>query len=326
MEQGTIFGRTIGSAARIFQAITCKEDEPELAKFLYTDNCFYGDQSYGRGFLNIALHRFPELLPLAEKGELLLEGSCSEAIGEFQVSLAKLANICSCDMCADEDDRAYRYTKGLKESKRKIFCLPILAQCIIRLIRELTLMEFNQKLLPSRYGLESFYMRHMASYSSGFDDELHDGVNNRHIEMLLAKFGPSGLVQDAITIFAGRYSIGRPSTPAIVCRGLCFYFGILRELSPDVETIVRVYIVPGRIEGSTGRTFEIIKEDIRVKTEPTISYAAKRPIAARQLKASKGSCSPGLDARLVVEEDVESLKIYFRILAAGDNMLCTFAP
>jgi hypothetical protein len=322
LEQRTIFGRLIGSAARVFQAISFKEDEAEFAENLYRDNCFYGDQSYGRGFLNIALHRLPELSPLGEKGEPLLEVSCSDAIGEYLVCLAKLVQLCSCEQCADED---YRHQiKGRNESNSaKIFCLPVLAQFIIRLVRELTLMDFDDKLLPSRYGLEASYMRHEASL--GPHKESHDDTYNYYIQALLTKYEPNGLLQDAIVIFAGVYNPILLRS-AIVCRGLCFYFGVLRELSPDVETIIRIHIVPGIIEGSTGRTFEKIEDHHRVRLEPTISYSAKMPVAAPQLKASRGACSPELEAQLAIDEDVESMKLHYRVSAAGENMLCTFTP
>lgn len=107
---------------------------------------------------------------------------------------------------------------------------------------------------------------------------------------------------------------------------LCFYYGVLREISPDVETLVRVHIIPSKIESSNGRTFDVIENNRAIELKPTMSYTTMTPLAAQPLEASRGSCSAGLKAQLVIEEGVERLNIYCRISAAEQNMFCTFTP
>ena len=64
------FGNIIGSAARIFQAISKAEPEGDFNYFQLKEWCAYSDHSYGQGYLNSAISMFPELSALRKTMKL----------------------------------------------------------------------------------------------------------------------------------------------------------------------------------------------------------------------------------------------------------------
>ncbi|KAL9116322.1 MAG: hypothetical protein Q9187_007153 [Circinaria calcarea] len=122
LRQQAVFGSAIGSAARIFQGISKAEPDRGFSRFDIRTWCGYHDSSFGQGYINSAVDLLVELAPLRHKMEAASKASYVDAFGAYQVAIAKLTFLCSCNKCTESPDH------------KPPFCLPLLAETVIRLI------------------------------------------------------------------------------------------------------------------------------------------------------------------------------------------------
>ena len=151
MESASLFGTTIGAAARVFDAIAKAEDgvHHETARTC-TNYLSFGR---GQGFLSFACLRFPELLPLKIEMENVPKASLRETRGTYESTIANLKRACQCKICRSGMDQ---------ETYEENFCLVILRESIIVLLRALSGITTPEKLLPARAGIEWYYGRQMS--------------------------------------------------------------------------------------------------------------------------------------------------------------------
>jgi hypothetical protein len=322
LNQTSVFARSIGSAARIFQAISLAEGEGNFTMTQLEDWCSWSDDGYGRGYVTAAMVQLPELAPLRDKIETALESSYTDALGEYQICKAKLTTLCNCEICGTTYD-----SRNVAADSLRPFCLALLSEVVIRLLWQLSTFAFDENLFLTRAGLEEFYHEHKTVFKHC---KYPQHGQNSDSGSLLQDLDYVFCLPRAVTLFTGR-TYGRSSRlaeskacPAIVSGGLCFYLPALEKLSDRPEVFARINIVPGRIQAESGRSFDILEDASVVSRIPVLTYEAENPSRVDGIPTSAGACSPAFDIKLVVEETVNSLTVFHHI-AIGDRF-CAFGP
>lgn len=187
-------GTLLGSAARIYRGIAQAEKSFPLT---YRTACTtYCDQSFGSGFVNNASSWFPELAKLREHMENAVAVPLKEARGDYEASIARLRQYCSCRACQsplngfDPDatseitptpdmdttnqaegldlDEMQKSSLGSQDEDNSDwdpdkYCAVILAETIIVLCRALANVSLDDsRILPMRSGFELAYGRQLS--------------------------------------------------------------------------------------------------------------------------------------------------------------------
>ncbi|KAI9793796.1 MAG: hypothetical protein M1833_000519 [Piccolia ochrophora] len=306
-KQTAILGSAIGSAARIFQGLARAEPDASTEKF--KDWCYYDDNCFGKGYVNFTMNLLPELMPLQHHTEPSLESSYSEAVGAYERAIAKLATLCDCKFCPYPKDPP------------SVFCLAKLAEVLIRTSLLLSVLSLDVTLLPTRAGLEYSYF----SQSIYFEDRnIEIPWHQRHkTETLLDDSSFERILPRTIMLFTSR-SIGpvigtyiHESRSAVVVGGILCYLDFLRDISDRPEVALRWHVIPGRIELSSGRTFNVIQDPDRWTHPGKLLQPAKvdqSSALSHQLRIEANSfaqSAPKVD--MVIEETSTVLVVHYAI-------------
>ena len=244
-------GSVVGSAARIFRGIAQAEPEGDFTYTQLKQWCAYSDRSHGQGYINCAISTFPELSGLRKTMEVAVDVSYRDAVAAYQTAQARLSTVCGCRICSD--GRA-----------KNDFCLPLIAEVIVRIALCLSIVATAVNIDPSRAGLEDVYHHHRSLFQ-----ERHSYLGKERppeTGSLLQILSLDTIRELAITIFTGRTTRPRglglepENSAAVVSGGLIFYLDILKAVSDRPEEVIRLNITPGRIEVESGRTFHVLRD------------------------------------------------------------------
>lgn len=259
IEAPALFGTTIGAAARIFDAVARAEDG---VHYDTTRTCTtYLSFGRAQGFVGFAYMRFPELLPLKKQMESASRAPFKEAQGNYESNVSNLKRMCKCKICEMGMDQE-TYAEG--------YCLVILTEAIIILLRALSGITGLEDLRPVRAGIEWYYGRQLS-------------VHRQHemIEQEIARYGQMAFLLDlpftegddfieesvavrrlvnATRLFTGRDISENPfERSALSIAGICVFLDILTDISDHPEALGRCTVIPGKIE-MAGRSYEVVED------------------------------------------------------------------
>ena len=264
------FGPAMGSAARIFQALA-EGDENVPQHWLISCRTYF-ESSFGLDYVSYALRRFPELdkkhmrTTMREKAQLSTYGDAEQA---FESSMAAIAEACNCKVCCIHGTPS---ASSNQPPFKGSYCLLTLATTIIRLVRELSGIDVvNDKLLPSRKGVEWFYnqqrarhqrQRQIAKSHTNNKEELYVSriLDYARLDKGAPEFSPLAV---ANTLFSGvqRKDDILPGVTAIESQGICCYYRMLLGPSRDARVCARICVIPGCIESASKRYCGVVDLD-----------------------------------------------------------------
>jgi len=240
-------GACLGSAARIYEHLSCDSEQVLLSDEVYAyGNGIPGLFSFGRGSLIQARDMFPELRDapdLLHAMEISQGRSPEAAVKEFSESINSLRTRCKCSVCTENPGG--RKWIGNDDGK---FCMVLLVYLLCNLIRLSSQIVFQKDLpiRPSLAGMERMYSHQKLPLSSGeeFDS----------IQILLRRWLPGEtILGNAQILFTGRADEdfreqGMIGVSASAVHGLCIYSNSLCEIAINPERACSVYVVPGQIQ------------------------------------------------------------------------------
>ena len=296
------FGQALGSAARIFEAV--KNAEFELDGY-FTSNCSsYFASSYGKGFVNFACKRFPELNDFRPEMDQGASKSAEEALAAYRACCVIIASTCNCGECP---------APGFRRS----FCLVFILETILFMTRSLSGIEVTEGLDPLLIGLQAFYQRQRDLHTHVFRGGLAASERfkcmnfiiegaNRDEKLVIARLA------DAVRLFArGRaQGIAHPgdgAVSAITVGGITVFLDALIDISDDPERIGLCHVIPGRIHAH-GRDFTNIT-DLDDLDPDGLDYRGKsRPAGSRDRIKISDLVDGYRNISLVASESVTSLR------------------
>ena len=248
IEGSAVFGSAIGAAARIFDAIA----RAEIGVHGDTNRTCTTYLSFGRsqGFVGFACMRFPEFLPLKKHMESASRSSFQEAQLHYESSISNLKRMCKCKICELGIDQEI-YAEG--------FCLVILTEAIIVLLRALSGITQPEELRPVRAGIEWYYGRQISVHRQY---EMIEQEISRYGQMAFLLDIPftegDDFIEESIAVRrlvdAARLFNGKdiPGTTfgrsALLVAGICVFLDILVDISDHPEALGRCTVIPGKIE------------------------------------------------------------------------------
>ena len=186
----TTVGTVIGSAARMFEAISHAEEDVPF-EFL-EQNSLYMDAAFGSGFLQTALIWLPELSHFEDNMESAsTTRTFTDAKGKYETHLAMLATACECVSCDSPDTR---------EGFAPRLCLVALVETIIVLCRLLATIECIHCLCPHRLGLNNLYQGQVRKYRQ----EIRAKVPFLRVFLPPEHYNKPARLADALCLFTGR--------------------------------------------------------------------------------------------------------------------------
>ncbi len=259
LESTSNLGAAIGAAARMFDVVARAEDgvHHDTARTCTT----YLSFGRGQGFITFASLRFPELSPLKSDMESVSRGSLRETRGTYESSLANLKRSCQCKICRMGIDQ---------ETQEEGFCLVILTESIIVLLRALSGITAPETLFPVRAGIEWYYGRQVSVHRQ-YEMIEEETARYGQIAFLLDFPFTEGddfieesvavrRLVDAARLFSGRDVPGTTfERSALSVAGICVFLDILVDISDHPEALGRCTVIPGRIE-MAGRSYEYAED------------------------------------------------------------------
>ena len=250
IEMQRSFSRALLSAGRVFEGIATAETQTLTAERQYCQSYFKDGR--GRGFLAFAMALFPELGPLASSTDPSVSHSFGSACESYDSSVAHIKMGCDCAICKQGID------DGIHEER---FCLLLLMEAIIVMVKSMSGVSAPPSLFPVRSGLEAFYRRQLKLHESGKLQarmQTYGAVgavlefNNAECdEWNIEESVAVRRVIDAARLFSGRNieSVDHEQA-AISISGVVVFLNTLLEggLPVDPELMGRCTVMPGHIE------------------------------------------------------------------------------
>lgn len=273
------FGIMIGTAARIFAAVT-ESDEmffqllgPQLEEYQNRQNRLdgalntfqeewigYHYENFGRGYVEFTIRRFPELSQLRQFIEPCLSFSASTAVSEYEIAAARLNQMCHCASCL----------RRLNPSKPDYTgCIYRLGKFIIGLSWKLSNLAIDEAIQPLHIGLWVLWGKEPSEPHEPHENQEYLPKPLNITVAMLSRLTTSSVHYMAQRIFAGtairdedrRDGRLNDLPPAVVVQGLCFFVDTFEKISDRPELGKFLRVLPGTIEGKSGAHFDIIEEE-----------------------------------------------------------------
>ena len=338
LQSGYHFCQILGNGARLLTAAArCevgnlgnKTDYRSLFRVTdFGETTVYNEQSHGRGLINFMILRLPELETLDKVSiEKCLESPLAKSHQEYKDAWRRLQMLCDCTYCRGDLPTA--------TFQNQTFCLPLLAETILCVARDLSMVIVPEGLFPSRAGFESQYRKkYEASRTQHGPREARKYVRRSQTETV----GEGSTMLDVYTtaecIFTGRSAQAHRFTrlpAAYSANGMTFYLDILRELTDCPDTAAMLHVVPGTINLDSGRSYDMISDTGRayVVEEAVTNYQPLLSLPPPTAPLSSiGDGAPS--ANLVVVENIRGAGVQFRFTTTSSNnrdkkFLCSIGP
>jgi hypothetical protein len=238
-------GACLGSAARIYEHLTCNEEQTLLEEETYDlAELIPNPASFGKGFVVHARNIFPELRDapgLLRAMELSRERSAEAAIREFTECITSIRAQCNCFLCKEDSPDITK-----PPSTGGQYCMVGLVYTICALIRLSARIIFQKDhpTRPAMTGIERIYhcARIKIFHNIDYVSKLAMSQDLSMADLQLVHL-----------LFTGRYGSNLKgqrlvNTSAVAASGLCIYSNALCELSTEPERACLVHVVPGRIQ------------------------------------------------------------------------------
>ena len=237
-----------------------------------------------------------------------------------------LKSVCARRICSDGNGK-------------HTFCLPLLAEVIVRIALCLSILVVDINIDPSRAGLEDVYHHHRSLFK---DRHSYIGDESpKETGSLLPLLTLDTIRELAITVLTGRGT--RPSriglrpedSTAVVSGGIVFYLNILTAVSDRQDEIIRLHVAPGRIETESWRTFDILLDSDTplqlfgglsgpTRVENLRELEEGRFHQPSRLEMSNNPTQQGLKIEAYVEETAVSLSMGYHLVC--ENGSASFGP
>lgn len=309
-------GLMLGAAARIFLAIyETDQDVSRLDRRKTWPG--YGGGSFALGYLQSAVRWLPELQGVFDVAEASSGGSMLQAYAAFQNAANALCEVCACIQCQKARDNT-----SIDDDPVNI-CLRLLGDMIVALVWDLSSMHLETPLQRSLRGLQHMYTLwctkngRVSEGDRGAAETLFDDRKNLTKRLSLAT-----VCSTAAIVFGGNVAqpweivrdFGDCRASAFTSGGICFYFGMLKNISDRPDAVTVLHVLPGCIQLKSGQTVTQV-EDIRFHREcgrlcPTYLAGNRQPYDASKVAEDTGS---NLSVELLVQETAAKAVVYFRL-------------
>ena len=253
------FGRALGAAARIFDLI--HRLDRRIYEEIVMQESHYCSSGRGQGFISHAIMRFPELLPHKLNMENIPNVSFGETNGLYDSCLSNLQRSCSCPVCES--------TASRQEIQEQGFCLVVLTEAIIVLLRDLPAITVPEGLRPTRAGIQWYYVRQLDIRLG--EAGVTQSIRSTHGQMafILDNVPDRNIKEDKVAIRqltkATRLFTGREAQyttydlSAVSMAGICVFLDLFTDITCHPETLGRCTVIPGKIE-MAGRSYDIVED------------------------------------------------------------------
>jgi hypothetical protein len=270
----------------------------------------HNDRSYGSGFVEFMFASLPELAALdKDTTQECLKYPLAKALEEFETAMNRIVMLCGCHICNE--------SPGPDEvSSYNTFCVPLLAEFVVVLVRNLSFVHPDIELQPYRVGLEKMYRL--------YERENKEPPRNRLQEILNHTF-MKHVYETARLVYAGSFepSLNQRHYPAaFASQGMVFNLDILRDFSDCPGNAAVLHVVPGNIVLESGRHYAFA-EDLQSAAGPIYEVTNYQPLVS--LPSPSDTSSADLIRTLAVKESVGGLSIEFRFTRAG-SFICAIGP
>jgi hypothetical protein len=263
------FGRLMGAAARVFEALT----NSDTGGIFDSNDCisWFGFQQgqYGHGLSDSASSLFPELLPLGPYIDIETDMSVAHAVDSYNQAARELASTCNCHDCCRDSSRS-----------RGRYCLPVLAETIIFLIWNVSALQLDADLRPYRSGLRFIYQLHSGRAMTDTSFGQRYGAGGHHVAYwgdivhLVRLLDLASVYHTAQFLFTNHLyplQTHKAFTAASV-GGICFYFDILRNVSDRPQEAMKLHVIPGVIQTNTGRQYPFIADKTGTRSRGLLGF------------------------------------------------------
>ena len=314
------FGQLIRLAGRVFEALARSEPHAISSKRA-PEWVGYRPEQFGSGFVSSCLVWFPELArPEVTEAKIPMY-TLDEAVQQYTIHRKRIRILCSCICCVE-----IITCRHLKESD---FCLASLADTIMFMAWNLSLMRIHCRMNPYRSGIHRIYDKVLVLY-----DIRRPGPKPEDILVLVEALGlPSAFDTARLLFTTNLVAEHLDKCTALSVRGMCFYLDILSEISDRPEQLALLHVMPGCIETASGCTYsqlvDGVNEDISgtrpgprpsmVSREFRKSYFASMVQSFVSVKGDLAldTGSQKLKVSLVIHESIDHLYANFRICGEG---------
>jgi len=287
------FANAVGNAARLLQGIVLVEyDFSEQLKVRWRSRL---SGSFGRGYIQNMMERFPELASLQAQAERAAQISLMDANASYQQDIDWLSASCNCFHCASRDSNAH--PEG--------FCYRVLVETILSLGIFTSEMEIEDGLFPKRAGIMAHYQRQLASNPWRHDPDIRDEFGPfAYVLAQSLKHSTAGSLVVALQLFTGYTFTNNIEDYNVAgcANGICVYRYILADVSDDTDIAGKVCVMPGAIE-LHGKPYDRVSD----------SKMPGRPIDDLKLKSLHLYSQVAID----VTETSHGLSACFAISAKG---------
>ena len=315
LNTGKTFSKLLGSAARIFAAVSKADPgvkdlmKPrEKSLFSYENWIGYTDNSFGHGLIQFAVAKLPELAPLKSTMESYLECSLSQAFENYEIASINLTKVCSCSTCD--------INNAEEELDLLDICVYRLAESIIIIVWNLSLVDIEKSIQPTHLGLWQVYdswacKGHEFIPKAIGDvgmllDYLQIGTLHQVVQFLFTGFRRNGL--DLLRGHVREADTRVYSEAAFTSLGFCFIQSALLNLSDRPDHHRHLAVLPGVIELQSGVQYEVVTDGHSIIEE----YSAGDYQELISTTPSRSTSASALKLELLVKETMHELLVSFR--------------
>lgn len=323
------FGQLLGNGAKIFAALAEADTDGLLRRDAFGlqnhDSgilrwaVVHNERSHGKGLIHFMSTRLPELQVLDRLSmESCLEYPLARAMEEYQSAATRLAMLCGCSRCS-QSKHANNYVHTKK------FCLPLIAESLLILLRNLALVRPDIDLLPSWVGLENIYLECYWPYHEDGYWSSHRPYPPNRLEELVRLATMTEVMKTAEQVYTGRRRGLLKFGPAYTAGGLTFYLDILRNFSDRPGDAALVHMIPGAIMLQNGRTYNNCTDlgFSKISVPDAHNY---QPLHRLPPEPPCVGSAPDLQVKIIAKENLNGLELGFSFSSGSDGTLLTIGP
>lgn len=321
LEMKQAFGTAMGSAARIYQALSEGDEHFEDAEKDWRFQCrTYFPESHGLGLVQFITQRFPELGNLHQTIGLSARAPNLRRAGMgFEASMTSIHTGCGCRQCSNE--------LAPDQSPNGHFCLVFLVYTILQLSRALS--GIVTELCPTRVGLETLYDKVVCAgqkyHAVAVENLIERPDPNDTLVTSEERLSTAQLIFGGVRGHGQAYLVDSPSrwTSAMAINGLCYCYDVLLQPSSSSAQAARKHVVNGRIEHN-GRAYDHLSDGGQNVPPSSGPFAGGAPGFSQYL-LKRLADSNGSHLEVLVSERFDGLAFEYAVCKDSDTLM-TFGP
>lgn len=262
MQLTHIFGKFLGSAARLYAAFARGEPQVEQ-QFSGCRFLEFIEGAHGRGFIESLSNVLPELGRVEGLNAVMIDAlnvSYQQAFANLEETINSLIRLCECDICSKRFERYDSLKDSTKVLPEIHDCLLTTAATILSTVRLVAGLSIHGTINPTISGLQSIFESRDSNIRPTY---VSDSESPPDIRCVLGVYSdtcvirsnriPTVFLEQAQSLFAGRPPNLQEDEVdgleiASSSNGICCYIEALNGLSCDAAVLRRVHVLPGRIQ------------------------------------------------------------------------------